>query len=481
MRSFDNKYYLKSAATGPISLAEPYHNDEFSFLQSVAKHGLKIPITGAYTIAVWSYDEHHLPKEGRLGGGLSRKDEVEARRELTLDIARNLIRPNLEALIELGATWIQIDEPGASTEEDELDIFVESFNVSVEGLEAACSRRTSASRLRPLLPRDRGNERLSPVPRRLCELRHREFGTSAADRPGYEVISRWRDLPYDPILGLGVLDIHTDFVESPSSCATGSCTPSRPSEIPRGSTSADCGLRTRSWDVAYEKLRNMVEGASRRGVSEPDARRSDVGTGRTSRGVGYDRQGEAPKGVRGFSDENHSQARNRPDRGRQRRRPSRPAARGSEPGQPLSASRSDSAGAADGRADPLLRAPRLRVAVVLGLVGGTYLWELESLAKTTPVGRFKVAADRLNVRSSTSPPSPSSSATTTGRRMVTPSSGHTHAPASRAERGHDLDALFPRDLVVQIKCPDGRTAVDRINAAYSYCGPEGSLPRQSVR
>src|SRR6266540_3189139 len=114
VRSFDNKYYSKSAATGPVSLREPYHNDEFSFLKSAAKHDLKIPITGAYTLAVWSYDEHHLPKEGRLGGGLSRRDEVDARRELTLDIARNIIRPNLEALIDLGATWIQIDEPGAS-------------------------------------------------------------------------------------------------------------------------------------------------------------------------------------------------------------------------------------------------------------------------------------------------------------------------------------------------------------------------------
>jgi len=34
---------------------------------------------------------------------------------------------------------------------------------------------------------------------------------------------------------------------------------------------------------------------------------------------------------------------------------------------------------------------------------------------------------------------------------------------------------FPRDLVVDIRCPDGRSAVDRINAAYSYCGPAGTL------
>ena len=39
----------------------------------------------------------------------------------------------------------------------------------------------------------------------------------------------------------------------------------------------------------------------------------------------------------------------------------------------------------------------ISLASVLGMAGGTYLWELESLNKTTPVGRFKVAAERLKV------------------------------------------------------------------------------------
>jgi len=89
----------------------------------------------------------------------------------------------------------------------------------------------------------------------------RELGTSAAERPGYEVISKWRDLPYDPILGLGVNDIHTDFVEPPELVRDRILyavdvfgDPARIHVCP------DCGLRTRSWDVAYEKLRAMVEG-----------------------------------------------------------------------------------------------------------------------------------------------------------------------------------------------------------------------------
>jgi 5-methyltetrahydropteroyltriglutamate--homocysteine methyltransferase len=262
VRSFDNKYYSKSAATGPVSLQEPYHNEEFSFLQSVAKARLKIPITGAYTLAVWSYDEHHTPREGRLGAGYGRRQEVEARRELTLDIARNLIRPNLEALIGLGATWIQIDEPGASTEADELDLFVESFNVSVEGLECLFSTHLCFSDYDLFFPAIEGMSGCRQYCVGFANYDRRELGASAADRPGYEVISKFRDLPYEPVLGLGVLDIHTDFVESPELVRDRILYAVEVFGGPeRIDVCPDCGLRTRSWEVAYEKLCALVEGA----------------------------------------------------------------------------------------------------------------------------------------------------------------------------------------------------------------------------
>jgi 5-methyltetrahydropteroyltriglutamate--homocysteine methyltransferase len=261
VRSFDNKYYSKSAAVGPVSLREPYHNEEFSFLQSVAEAKLKIPVTGAYTLAIWSYDEHYGPKEGRLGAGVSRKREIAARREFELDIARNMIRPNLQALIDLGAEWIQIDEPGASTEADELELFVESFNESVDGLDCFFSTHLCFSDYDLFFPALEGMSGCRQYCVGFANYDSRELGTSAAERPGYEVISRFRDLPYKPILGLGVLDIHTDFIE--------------PAELVRDRVlhavdvfgdaarihvCPDCGLRTRSWEVAYEKLARMVEG-----------------------------------------------------------------------------------------------------------------------------------------------------------------------------------------------------------------------------
>ena len=86
---------------------------------------------------------------------------------------------------------------------------------------------------------------------------------------------------------------------------------------------------------------------------------------------------------------------------------------------------------------------------------------------------FQAAADRLNVPKLDKP-------------TVALVIGYDHRPEDgtrRPARTHSCSCepsrtrtrsrcSFPRDLVVQIKCPDGRTAVDRINAAYSYCGPE---------
>jgi 5-methyltetrahydropteroyltriglutamate--homocysteine methyltransferase len=261
VRSFDNKYYSKSAVTGPISLRAPYHNDEYAFLRSVARAELKIPITGAYTLAVWSYDERYGPQRGRLGAGIGRADEIRARREFALDLARDLIRPNLQALIDLGATWIQIDEPGASTEPDELEVFVESFNESVEGLDCFFSTHLCFSDYDLFFPAIEGMSGCRQYCVGFANYDSRELGTSAGARPGYRVIEKFRDLPYEPILGLGVLDIHTDYIEPPELVRDRILHAVDVFDDPaRIHVTPDCGLRTRTWDVAFAKLRSMVEG-----------------------------------------------------------------------------------------------------------------------------------------------------------------------------------------------------------------------------
>jgi 5-methyltetrahydropteroyltriglutamate--homocysteine methyltransferase len=262
VRAFDNKYYSKAAVVGPISLGSPFHNAEFSYLVSVAEAELKIPVTGAYTIADWSFDERDRTPEDLLLPAADRaRQRKTARRDFVLEVARNLIRPNLEALIALGAGWIQVDEPGASTEADELDLFVDSFNASVEGLNAMFSTHLCFSDYNLFFPAIERMEQCRQYAVGFANYDSRELGTTDEARPGYEVIKKFRDLPYKPALGLGVLDIHSDFIESPELVRDRVLYAVRVFGDPtRIHVTPDCGLRTRSWKVAYEKLRNMTAG-----------------------------------------------------------------------------------------------------------------------------------------------------------------------------------------------------------------------------
>ena len=262
VRAFDNKYYTKAAVTGEIALATPFHNAEFSYLRTFAEAELKIPVTGAYTIGDWSFDEHYYTNENLLEPAKDRRRKRKAaRRQFILDLATNLIRPNVEELLKLGAWWVQIDEPGASTEADELDLFVDSFNATVDGLDGMFSTHLCFSDYDLFFPAIERMAGCRQYAVGFANYDRRELGTSEEARPGYHVIKKFRDLSYKPILGLGVLDIHTDFIESPELVRDRILyavdvfgDPARIHVMP------DCGLRTRSWKVAYEKLCNMSAG-----------------------------------------------------------------------------------------------------------------------------------------------------------------------------------------------------------------------------
>src|SRR5215472_13195207 len=85
VRSFDDKYYTKSAVTGPVSLSSPYHDKEYRLLRAAAQAPVKVPVTGPYTLAVWSYDEHYLRQADLAAPLRSRRAErATARRQFEL-------------------------------------------------------------------------------------------------------------------------------------------------------------------------------------------------------------------------------------------------------------------------------------------------------------------------------------------------------------------------------------------------------------
>jgi 5-methyltetrahydropteroyltriglutamate--homocysteine methyltransferase len=259
VRSFDNKYYAKAAVVEPPSAVGPQDVEEYRFVAAHTDRAVKVPLTGAYTMVDWSYDEHYA-REGALGASAERR--YEGRRRFVADVAERVIRPNAEALAEAGADWLQIDEPAATTKPHEVPLVVEGFNAALRGIPVARkSMHICFSDYTALWPAVLELENCLELQLEFANRDSRELGTREEDRPGYaETLRLFKEHGY-PNVGLGVLDIHSDFVE--------------PAELVRDrilyavdvlgeplriQVNPDCGLRTRSWDVVYEKLVNMVEG-----------------------------------------------------------------------------------------------------------------------------------------------------------------------------------------------------------------------------
>ena len=259
VRSWDNKYYTKAAVVEKPKVEDTYDLQEYEFVRDNTDRVVKIPFTGAYTIMDWSYDEHYAGGQSLLGATAERR--IEARRQFGIDAARDVVRPNVAGIVEAGAGWVQIDEPAATTRPEEVPLVVETFNATREGIDARCSIHICFSDYSCLFPHI---EELDDCYELQLEFSNRdslETGTKAEDRPGYAILERFRESAWDGKIGLGVIDIHTDFIEPPELVrdrilyAAGVLGPER-IEV-----NTDCGLRTRSWEVSYEKLVNMVEGA----------------------------------------------------------------------------------------------------------------------------------------------------------------------------------------------------------------------------
>jgi LCP family protein required for cell wall assembly len=112
-----------------------------------------------------------------------------------------------------------------------------------------------------------------------------------------------------------------------------------------------------------------------------------------------------------------------------------------------------------------------------GAAGGTYLWALESVDDLKPREQVRQAAKRLNIAEAHQP-------------TIALVIGYDHRPEDgdfpgrsdtvmllRADPQTDTISMlsFPRDLIVEVRCPNGGRSQGRINSAFAICGPEGTL------
>src|SRR5829696_2951672 len=257
VRSFDNKYYTKAAVVGKPLVESTYDLEEFEFVRYNTDRIVKVPFTGAYTIVDWSYDEHYARNGTTLGAAAQR---AEARQRFGVDVARDVVRPNVAGLVEAGASWVQIDEPAATTRPEEVPLVVETFNATREGVPARASMHICFSDYNSLFPHVERLDDCYELQLEFSNRDSRDLGTSPEDRPGYEVLERFAESAWDGKIGLGVIDIHTDFIEPPELVRDRILYASRVLGPERIEVNTDCGLRTRTWEVSLGKLKNMVEG-----------------------------------------------------------------------------------------------------------------------------------------------------------------------------------------------------------------------------
>ncbi len=246
IRAFDNKSYRKYAITDEPSIAEEWHTDEVDRLLGLTDKPVKVPVTGPYTLAAWSYDEHYGDRAA-----------------FVRDLADRVVRPTIASLLAQGVEWIQIDEPAATTVPGEVPLFVEGFNRSLAGLAGKFSVHICFSDYSLLFPHVEKLDNCSQFSLEFANRDSDELGTDAAHRPAYEILREVGHHNPEAGVGLGVVSIHDDHIE--------------PAELVRDRVlravdllgdpakvfpSPDCGLRTRSWEVAYEKLARTAEGTA---------------------------------------------------------------------------------------------------------------------------------------------------------------------------------------------------------------------------
>jgi 5-methyltetrahydropteroyltriglutamate--homocysteine methyltransferase len=262
VKSFDYRYFNKAACIDKPKYARPFYLDEFVFTRQNTEKTIKVPFTGAYTLVDWTFNDYYEKRLGKAVRDFKRR-KFEARREFLFDLIKEVVRPEIKKLVDSGAEWIQIDEPAATTNQtdEEMKLFVESFNETVKSFKCTFSLHNCYSNYEVLARYACELRSCSQLALEFANRDSRQPGTGEA-RTGYKDIKSFEDYGFRGNYGLGIIDVHTDFIEPPELVKDRILHVANLIDDPgRIYVSTDCGLRTRKWETSFQKLKNMVLGA----------------------------------------------------------------------------------------------------------------------------------------------------------------------------------------------------------------------------
>ncbi len=246
VKVWGHNYFDKPSVADEVHYDEPWLVDEFQFTTGVTDRPVKVPITGPYTLASWSFNEHY---------------ETEA--ELAYDLA-DLVNEEIDALVDAGARYIQIDEPALATTPDDHAIVGECLEHIADGV---------PEDVRLGLHVCYGDySRIYPE---ILDMPVHEYDLELANGD-YEQLDVFKEPQFDKDLALGVVDVHTTEVESVEEIKENIIKGFEVVPPEQLTVSPDCGVKLLSRDAAYRKMENMVQ-AAREVERELDAGEIDVG------------------------------------------------------------------------------------------------------------------------------------------------------------------------------------------------------------
>ncbi|PYS36983.1 MAG: methionine synthase [Acidobacteria bacterium] len=230
--------FYDSVVRGKIPMASLRLADDFRFLAAFTDRATKFCVTGPHSLVKRIKDEYYKNEEA-----------------FAMDLAR-VMNMELKELARAGARYIQIDEPYYSGFPEDLQWGVKVVNTLVEGVDAKIALHVCYGN-RYGKPSWAGNYRyLFPA---ILEAKVQQLTLEFARRGG-EDLELFKEFPNKFEIGIGVIDVKTHEVETPDIVAERIRKALKFIPAERIFVLPDCGLLHLPQEVAFAKLRTMVQG-----------------------------------------------------------------------------------------------------------------------------------------------------------------------------------------------------------------------------
>jgi 5-methyltetrahydropteroyltriglutamate--homocysteine methyltransferase len=246
VKVWGHNYFDKPSVVEELAYDDPWLVDEFEFTTGVATGPVKVPITGPYTLASWSFNEHY-----------------DSEAEVAYDLA-DLVNEEITRLVEAGARYIQIDEPALATTPDDHAIVGECLEHIADSI---------PNHVRLGLHVCYGDySRIYPE---ILDMPVHEYDLELANGH-YDQLDVFTEPAFRKDLALGVVDVHTGEVETVEEIKDNITKGFEVVPPERLTVSPDCGMKLLPREIAYRKMENMVQ-AAREVEAELDAGEITVG------------------------------------------------------------------------------------------------------------------------------------------------------------------------------------------------------------